>query len=223
MNNKTKKILVVSVLSMILLITPAASQDPPVFPMILSGTIEVNGQPAPAGTIIQAFDGTKYIGKCTMGSIGQYGVDSLTTQLVVNEPNGDIQIRIKTPSMSNYVEANEVLVWKSKDITRFDLSAEFIESSSHQDNGRSSSSSSTVLKSSTEENNDAKAMPGGSGLDTGLNQLEAQPSQDTTLRSFSDEPDPSSNKKSNTTLLIAFVIGIIALIALFYGRSKNMY
>lgn len=220
MNNKTKKIFVISILSMMMLIAPAASQDPqddvPGWPMILSGTIEVNNQPAPVGTIIEAFDGTKSIGKYTLVSKGQYGED--LNKLVVNKPTGDIQISIKTPSMSNPVVANEILDWNSN-IARLDLSAEFTESSGDQ-NKRGSGGSISVLNSNTEENNDAVAMPGGNGLDPGLNKLEAQPFQDTTSSSGSDDP---SNVNSKSPIIIALLIGIIALIAIFYGRSKNMF
>ena len=222
--NYITKLLAVSVLSMILLITPVAS-EPPQLPMILYGTVEVNGEPAPDGTIIAAYDGTTCIGTATIGD-GQYGEDP-TNRLVVNEPTGDIQIYIQTPSMSGSVEAKEVLDfedWNPGENVEFDFSAEFTGSSSGQNlnNARSSSSSSSSgLSSGTGENNDVEALPGGIGVDTGLNQEEAPPSQDTASSSGSD--DPSSNGNSNTTIIIALVIGVIALIALFYGRSKNMF
>jgi len=63
-------------------------------------------------------------------------------------------------------------------------------------------------------------MPGGNGVDPGLNKLEAQPFQDTTSSSGSDDP---SNVNSKSPIIIALLIGIIALIAIFYGRSKNMF
>ena len=222
MNNKIKKIFVVSVLSMILLITPVASQ--PQWPMILYGDILVNDQPAPVGTIIAAYDGTTCIGTVTIESEGQYG-ENPTNRLVVNEPTGDIQIYIQSPSMSSSVEAKEVLdFWNTGDVVRFDLSADVTESSSGTDlknSGSGSSSSSSGLSFSTEDNNVDVAMPGGSGEDTGLSQEATQTPQDTASSSGSD--DLSSTWNSNLTLLIALLIGVIALIALFYGRSKNMF
>jgi cobalamin biosynthesis Mg chelatase CobN len=185
------------------LITPVASQ-PPSYPMILYGDILVNDQNAPVDTIIAAYDGNTCIGTMTIKSEGQYGVDSLTNRLAVNEPqSGKIHIYVQTPSMSSSVEANEVIDFRAGDVVRLDLSADVTGSSSGHN-----------LKN-------IEAMPGGSGVDTGLNQEEAQTSQDTASSSVSD--DSSSNKKSNTTLSIAVVIGVIVLIALFYGRSKNMF
>ena len=201
--NYITKLLAVSVLSMILLITPVASQ-PPSYAMILYGDILVNDQNAPVGTIIAAYDGNTCIGSMTIKSEGQYGVDSLTNRLAVNEPTtGEFHIYVQTPSMSSSIEAKEVIEFHAGDVVRLDLSADVAGSSSGPNL------------------NNVEAMSGGNGVDTGLNQEEAQTSQDTASSSGSD--DSSSNGNSNTTLIIALVIGVIALIALFYGRSKDMF
>ena len=213
------KILAVSVLSIILLITPVASQ-PPQLPMVLYGTVNLNGLPAPVGTTIAAYDGDTHIGTVTIVDEGEYGVDSPLTRMAVNEPStGEIKIYIQTPSMSNSVEANEVLgFWNTGDVVRFDVSAEYTGSSSGPNlntGGSGSSSSSSGLSYDTEENNDVEALPGGSGLVAGLSQDDNQIS-----------PEPTSSPGSggiNSTLLMISIIGIIALIGLFYARQKNMF
>ncbi len=219
--NYITKLVTVSVLSMILLIIPVLASEPPLYPMILCGDILVNDENAPVGTTIEVYDGTTCIGTVTITNEGEYGLDSLTTRLAVNELSTgttDVKIYIKTPSMSSPVEANEKLdFWDNSDVARLDLSADVTGSSSGQ---RSSSSSSSSGLISTGENNDVEAMPGGNGLDPGLNKLEAQPFQDTTSSSGSDDP---SNVNSKSPIIIALLIGIIALIAIFYGRSKNMF
>lgn len=212
--NKSNRIqiLIVSMLSIILLVTPTVAQNNsvPGFPMLLNGAVEVNGQVVPAGTTVSAFDAVtnKKLGEITTLKEGLYGD---LTNLVVNEPSDSlVRFDIQTPTMSRPAEASQTIDWES-DTLQLDLTATYVEGSS---NGRSSGSSSSGVISSTDTVNDDTSAAGGSGGEAIV--------QDTSLSPDSDGSTDPKDKSSFTTLVIAIIIVIAALGALFYIRSKNL-
>ena len=215
--NKSNRIqiLIVSILSIILLVTPTVAQNNsvPGFPMLLNGAVEVNGQAVPAGTTVAAFDAVtdKKLGEITTLKEGLYGDLS---NLVVNEPSDSlVRFYIQTPTMSRPAEASQTIDWESNTL-QLDLTATYVEGSS---NGGSSGSSSSGVISSTDTVNDDTSAAGGSGGDTG------DIVQDTSLSPDSDGLTDSKDKSPfTTTLVIAIIIVIAALGALFYFRSKNL-
>lgn len=213
--NKSNRIqiLIVSILSIILLVTPAVAQNNSIpFPMLLNGAVEVNGQAVPAGTTVAAFDAVtdKKLGEITTLKEGLYGD---LTNLVVNEPSDSlVRFYIQTPTMSRPAEASQTIDWESNTL-QLDLTATYVEGSS---NGGSSSSSSSGVTTSTDTVNDDTSAAGGSGGDAG------DIVQDTSLSPDSDGLTDPKDKSPFTTLVIAIIIVIAALGALFYIRSKNL-
>lgn len=213
--NKSNRIqiLIVSILSIILLVTPAVAQNNSIpFPMLLNGAVEVNGQAVPAGTTVAAFDAVtdKKLGEITTLKEGLYGD---LTNLVVNEPSDSlVRFYIQTPTMSRPAEASQTIDWESNTL-QLDLTATYVEGSS---NGGSSSSSSSGVTTSTDAVNDDTSAAGGSGGDAG------DIVQDTSLSPDSDGLTDPKDKSPFTTLVIAIIIVIAALGALFYIRSKNL-
>lgn len=213
--NKSNRIqiLIVSILSIILLVTPAVAQNNSIpFPMLLNGAVEVNGQAVPAGTTVAAFDAVtdKKLGEITTLKEGLYGD---LTNLVVNEPSDSlVRFYIQTPTMSRPAEASQTIDWESNTL-HLDLTATYVEGSS---NGGSSSSSSSGVTTSTDAVNDDTSAAGGSGGDAG------DIVQDTSLSPDSDGLTDPKDKSPFTTLVIAIIIVIAALGALFYFRSKNL-
>lgn len=213
--NKSNRIqiLIVSILSIILLVTPAVAQNNSIpFPMLLNGAVEVNGQAVPAGTTVAAFDAVtdKKLGEITTLKEGLYGD---LTNLVVNEPSDSlVRFYIQTPTMSRPAEASQTIDWESNTL-QLDLTATYVEGSS---NGGSSSSSSSGVTTSTDTVNDDTSAAGGSGGDAG------DIVQDTSLSPDSDGLTDPKDKSPFTTLVIAIIIVIAALGALFYFRSKNL-
>lgn len=207
------QILIVSILSIILLVTPAVAQNNSIpFPMLLNGAVEVNGQAVPAGTTVAAFDAVtdKKLGEITTLKEGLYGD---LTNLVVNEPSDSlVRFYIQTPTMSRPAEASQTIDWESNTL-QLDLTATYVEGSS---NGGSSSSSSSGVTTSTDTVNDDTSAAGGSGGDAG------DIVQDTSLSPDSDGLTDPKDKSPFTTLVIAIIIVIAALGALFYIRSKNL-
>ena len=194
------------------MVTPTVAQNNsvPGFPMLLNGAVEVNGQVVPAGTTVSAFDAVtnKKLGEITTLKEGLYGD---LTNLVVNEPSDSlVRFDIQTPTMSRPAEASQTIDWES-DTLQLDLTATYVEGSS---NGRSSGSSSSGVISSTDTVNDDTSAAGGSGGEAIV--------QDTSLSPDSDGSTDPKDKSSFTTLVIAIIIVIAALGALFYIRSKNL-
>ena len=208
--NKSNRIqiLIVSILSIILLVTPAVAQNNSIpFPMLLNGAVEVNGQAVPAGTTVAAFDAVtdKKLGEITTLKEGLYGD---LTNLVVNEPSDSlVRFYIQTPTMSRPAEASQTIDWESNTL-QLDLTATYVEGSS---NGGSSSSG---VISSTDTVNDDTSAAGGSGGEAIV--------QDTSLSPDSDGSTDPKDKSPFTTVVIAIIIVIAALGALFYIRSKNL-
>ena len=211
--NKSNRIqiLIVSILSIILLVTPAVAQNNSIpFPMLLNGAVEVNGQAVPAGTTVAAFDAVtdKKLGEITTLKEGLYGD---LTNLVVNEPSDSlVRFYIQTPTMSRPAEASQTIDWESNTL-QLDLTATYVEGSS---NGGSGGSSSSGVTTSTDTVNDDTSAAGGSGGEAIV--------QDTSLSPDSDGSTDSNDKSPFTTLVIAIIIVIAALGALFYFRSKNL-
>ena len=180
--------------------------------MLLNGAVEVNGQAVPAGTTVAAFDAVtdKKLGEITTLKEGLYGD---LTNLVVNEPSDSlVRFYIQTPTMSRPAEASQTIDWESNTL-QLDLTATYVEGSS---NGGSSSSSSSGVTTSTDAVNDDTSAAGGSGGDAG------DIVQDTSLSPDSDGLTDPKDKSPFTTLVIAIIIVIAALGALFYFRSKNL-
>lgn len=220
--NKSNRIqiLIVSILSIILLVTPAVAQNNsvPGFPMLLNGAVEVNGQAVPAGTTVAAFDAVtdKKLGEITTLKEGLYGdpegIYGDPTNFVVNEPSDSlVRFYIQTPTMSRPAEASQTIDWESNTL-QLDLTATYVEGSSN--NGGSGGSSSSGVISSTDTVNDDTSAAGGSGGEAIV--------QDTSLSPDSDGSTDSNNKSPFTTIVIAIIIVIAALGALFYIRSKNL-
>jgi len=211
--NKSNRIqiLIVSILSIILLVTPAVAQNNSIpFPMLLNGAVEVNGQAVPAGTTVAAFDAVtdKKLGEITTFKEGLYGDP---TNFVVNEPSDSlVRFYIQTPTMSRPAEASQTIDWESNSL-QLDLTATYVEGSS---NGGSGGSSSSGVISSTDTVNDDTSAAGGSGGEAIV--------QDTSLSPDSDGSTDSNDKSPFTTIVIAIIIVIAALGALFYIRSKNL-
>jgi len=211
--NKSNRIqiLIVSILSIILLVTPAVAQNNSIpFPMLLNGAVEVNGQAVPAGTTVAVFDAVtdKKLGEITTLKEGLYGD---LTNLVVNEPSDSlVRFSIQTPTMSRPAEASQTIDWESNTL-QLDLTATYVEGSS---NGGSGGSSSSGVISSTDTVNDDTSAAGGSGGEAIV--------QDTSLSPDSDGSTDSNDKSPFTTIVIAIIIVIAALGALFYIRSKNL-
>lgn len=212
--NKSNRIqiLIVSILSIILLVTPAVAQNNsvPGFPMLLNGAVEVNGQAVPAGTTVAVFDAVtdKKLGEITTLKEGLYGD---LTNLVVNEPSDSlVRFSIQTPTMSRPAEASQTIDWESNTL-QLDLTATYVEGSS---NGGSGGSSSSGVISSTDTINDDTSAAGGSGGEAIV--------QDTSLSPDSDGSTDPKDKSPFTTVVIAIIIVIAALGALFYIRSKNL-
>lgn len=211
--NKSNRIqiLIVSILSIILLVTPAVAQNNSIpFPMLLNGAVEVNGQAVPAGTTVAAFDAVtdKKLGEITTLKEGLYGDLS---NLVVNEPSDSlVRFYIQTPTMSRPAEASQTIDWESNTL-QLDLTATYVEGSS---NGGSGGSSSSGVTTSTDTVNDDTSAAGGSGGEAIV--------QDTSLSPDSDGLTDPKDKSPFTTLVIAIIIVIAALGALFYIRSKNL-
>lgn len=199
-------------LSIILLVTPTVAQNNsvPGFPMLLNGAVEVNGQAVPAGTTVSVFDAVtnKKLGEITTLKEGLYGD---LTNLVVNEPSDSlVRFNIQTPTMSQPAEASQTIDWES-DTLQLDLTATYVEGSS---NGGSGGSSSSGVTTSTDTVNDDTSAAGGSGGEAIV--------QDTSLSPDSDGSTDSKDKSPFTTIVIAIIIVIAALGALFYIRSKNL-
>jgi hypothetical protein len=208
------QILIVSMLSIILLVTPTVAQNNsvPGFPMLLNGAVEVNGQAVPAGTTVSVFDAVtnKKLGEITTLKEGLYGD---LTNLVVNEPSDSlVRFNIQTPTMSQPAEASQTIDWES-DTLQLDLTATYVEGSS---NGGSGGSSSSGVATSTDTVNDDTSAAGGSGGDAG------DIVQDTSLSPDSDGLTDPKDKSPFTTIVIAIIIVIAALGALLYIRSKNL-
>lgn len=216
--NKSNRIqiLIVSMLSIILLVTPAVAQSSsvPGFPMLLNGAVEVNGQAVPAGTTVAVFDAVtdRKLGEITTLNEGLYGDQ---TNLVVNEPSDSlVRFYIQTPTMSRAAEASQTIDWESNTL-QLDLTATYVEGSSNGKNIRGGGGSSGVI-SSTDTVNDDTSAAGGSGGDAG------DIVQDTSLSPDSDGSTDSKDKSPVATIVIAIIIVIAVLGALFYIRSKNL-
>lgn len=68
-------LLLVGVLTPIALVSGVAfAQQPPGIPLIVSGTVTLNGSPAPDGLNLTAWDGTEFVGSTTT-SAGNYTVE----------------------------------------------------------------------------------------------------------------------------------------------------
>jgi len=209
-------------LLVMLLIFPAASQDVPEvpnLPMGLYGNIQVNDEPAPIGTIISAYAGEEFLGSTELQNEGTYGESSLT-QLVINEPSSNnylIEFYFNTPSMpkDNFVAAKGNVEWQSKKIVNIDLSGDYVEGST--DTTKKSGSSRSSFPSITGDDTPSEvdeAMPGGSGVDVGIEDQESIPS--------SQEETPTTTEKDGLSPFLIIVIGIVAVVILiYYFKSKN--
>ena len=201
-------ILSVSVLAVVLLMAPAASQDIPdgvrELPMALYGSIQVNDQPAPPDTVVAAYVGHTWLGDIQVEVAGQYGDEhDPLNRLVVNEPLGAddlIHIYIQTPSMSTAVEAQQTIEWDSDAVKQLDLTAVYVEGST---GGKDISGSGGYIGTSTADAT-ATAIAGGAG--------EAAPDS-TSAGTTTSEAEPSQIDKPLSPVVIIALLAIIGIAA----------
>lgn len=222
----TLLIILISIISMITIIAPAASQMPdvpegvPDLPMALYGDIQLEGGPAPVDTIIAAYTGDTLLGYTTVESAGQYGTTPLNL-LVVNEPTGDeVKFLIQSPSMTSAVEAEQTLAindWQSGGSMKLDLSRIGSQEGSipEKDLTKIVGGHGSILITTTDttSNEEGVAEAGGSGDDSGL-ELE-----DTS--EISGDSTGGTTNGAGTSMLTAAIIGVFALILLIFIISKN--
>lgn len=87
-----EKIFIWGILAIILVLTfmdnATGSAAPPDIPMVVSGNVSINGQPAPAGTVINAVVGEEIINSTTISQPGKYAIMVVykqgTVELYVN-------------------------------------------------------------------------------------------------------------------------------------------
>ena len=204
-------LLFISGLSVLLLAAPAASEGPPVMPMLLYGDIQVNGQSAPVGTIIAAYVGDTQLGSIQVEEAGQYG--DKPNRFVVTEPSGDIKeihIYIQTPSMSEAVEAEQTFEWDSDETKILDMTAVYTEGTN---GGKTLSSGGGSRSSSTVVEPTETAVAGGIG---------AEKTDPTIKATGTTTPDAESPKSTGTSSLL-ITIALIAIVAIVAFVAYNKF
>jgi hypothetical protein len=105
--NRINKIKLIGLGLILLIPIFARAQSIPAFPMSFWGNATINGNSAPAGTIIRAYYGTVLAGQVTLSEDGIYGYDEPTKQkLVVGEGSGTITFTVQSPSINSGVQTN---------------------------------------------------------------------------------------------------------------------
>jgi hypothetical protein len=86
----------------ILLLFPAlAFANMPAFPMAFWGTVTLDGQPAPSGTIVRAYYGSALAGEAVVNEPGIYGYTEPTKQkLVAGEGTGEITFTVQSSAFN---------------------------------------------------------------------------------------------------------------------------
>lgn len=121
---KGRTVITVLILAMAALIgTVVAANETPVVPQEFSGTVTINGNPAPAGTVIEAFiDGTSY-GKLTTESTGVYGGFEIDDDRLVVKGGGDVIGKTITFTV-NGNKAAKTAVFSPGELGNIDLSVQ---------------------------------------------------------------------------------------------------
>lgn len=198
---------------------PAAAEPPPLPSQLayLFGDVVLDGKPAPVGVEITAKLNGNVVGTTVVEQAGVYG-NIPKTMLVVNcdpEDYGDVKFYVNGLE-SQTVGENTLENGSPGNEIEIDLIAES-PAVSNSGNGGSSGGSSGV---STGTSNEDTANPGGSGDDTGVNQQDTQPPEE--ISSTPDSEPAGSKNNLSTTIILAVVIVIVALGALFYAKNKGL-
>ncbi|MDD4254337.1 MAG: hypothetical protein PHP59_03075 [Methanofollis sp.] len=121
---KGRTAITVLILAMAALIgTVVAANETPVVPQEFSGTVTINGNPAPAGTVIEAFiDGTSY-GKLATESTGVYGGVEIDDDRLVVKGGGDVIGKTITFTV-NGNKAAKTAVFSPGELGNIDLSVQ---------------------------------------------------------------------------------------------------
>lgn len=121
---KGRTAITVLILAMAALIgTVVAANETPVVPQEFSGTVTINGNLAPAGTVIEAFiDGTSY-GKLTTDRTGVYGGVEIDDDRLVVKGGGDV-IGKTIIFTVNGNKAAKTEVFRSGELGNIDLSVQ---------------------------------------------------------------------------------------------------
>ncbi|WP_067049330.1 hypothetical protein [Methanofollis ethanolicus] len=121
---KGRTAITVLILAMAALIgTVVAANETPVVPQEFSGTLTINGNPAPVGTVIEAFiDGTSY-GKLTTDRTGVYGGVEIDDDRLVVKGGGDAIGKTITFTV-NGNKAAKTAVFRSGELGNIDLSVQ---------------------------------------------------------------------------------------------------
>ena len=123
--------------------TPTAKDEPPepempgpgvpsTFPDSFYGSVEINGKPAPAGTVVRAYIEGKEYGNITVIKEGEYA-DGLNRYLEIRGTDEEIGKQIKFTV--NGVQANETAIYDPGDINKLNLTASIPEAGKGDEEG----------------------------------------------------------------------------------------
>jgi hypothetical protein len=202
------RIVTISLLVALLLVAPvvAAADGPPDLPNTIKGSIIINNNDAPVGTMLAAYDEQdNMIGYAETTVPGQY-------VLPISKPMGSIKIYFQTLEMSDAAKTTNTLGnWVSGAVTNLDLTGVYTagSSSSGKNLKGMSTKSSTAANAGSEE-----AIAGGASGVTNSK-------ENTALSSEADKLSSPPKKSSNTTFLMVALVGILAVAALFYAIYKK--
>jgi len=196
---------------------PAAAQDLPEFPLILGGTVEVDGEPAPVGTVITAGLNDEIVG-CTQvdceGVCGYCPENKLYITCAADD-YGDLKFYVDGVE-SQLVDMDALINAKPGDIlTSFIIASTGGSSSTTGGSASSSGSSSRSVGYSTTGDSDQDEAIGG---------VTSETSSKTTLKSTktaqssdSAEQVPASEKRSSMDSIGLVLVGGILLIVAIAG------
>lgn len=195
----------------------AAEETPlPPLPAYLHGDVVLDGKTAPVGVEITAKLNGNVVGTTVVEQAGVYGDKPLTMLLVTCDPKdyGDIKFYVNGLE-SQTVGENTLENGSPGNEIKIDLIAES-PADSNSGNGGSSGGSGVPTGTTNEDT----AKPGGIGDDRGVNQQDAQSSEE--ISSSLDSESAGSKNNLSTTIILAVVIVIVALGALYYAKNKGL-
>jgi hypothetical protein len=128
----------------------ARAETFPDFPMLMWGTLKINGAAAPAGTVLRAYYGSTLAGQITTTASGQYGSSSVTgAKLIVAKGAGVITFKVIASGFNSGAEtggtvAQTILAFSSSTVSHnFDFTINVANTGDTGGTGGSSGSGST--------------------------------------------------------------------------------
>ena len=205
-----------------IVVLPVAAEGIPSHPLVLQGTVELDGGPAPINTAITAEVNGVFIGEAKVGQDGTYG-DQTEKLYLTCEPDDYENIKFYV----NGVEAIDVDILKNADPAGDNLEFNIVATS--PDTGGDDSTGGDDGSNSGGSNNGGSYSNSGSSTTTTSDSDDGNPSgsiasvsstgvDDASLKTVAATTQPDSTEDipapKTKTSMVAIVIGAIILIAI---------